>query len=393
MIVSEPSQFRLLTAHYGLYQLSVSLAGGFVGAFLLKLGFSLPTALLAYAALLATRFGLRFLALAVVRRAGFRGAMALGAAIGATQFIPLLRAEEPIWLAAWLLIVSVAESLYWPVYHSAVAVTGAEGSRGRELGIRTAIGTLIGVVGPLVGGLVLERFGPMVDFNLAAVLSLASALPLCFMHRIPAGPVPTLGASMRGVDPAGFAAFAADGWMSSGLSLAWPMILFVSLGSHYEAFGMSNAVAGLAGAATGLVCGRAIDKGGRDRFLVLVCCALVLGFALRACASWSPLAGTIANASGAAVMGFYVPVLMSVIYDRAKLSGAAYRFHFAAEAGWDFGACTGCLMAALVAWATNVPSLAVLPAMLGVAAIYHCVRSREAAPVEVPVLEEARAAA
>src|SRR5436305_1704810 len=47
-----PSQSRLLTLHSAFYQLSVSLGGGFVGAFLLKIGFSLTQALLFYAALL-----------------------------------------------------------------------------------------------------------------------------------------------------------------------------------------------------------------------------------------------------------------------------------------------------------------------------------------------------
>src|SRR4051812_25374496 len=101
------------------------------------------------------------------------------------------------------------------------------------------------------------------------------------------------------------------------------MILFLALGSAYESFGAANAAAGLVGASAGFVCGRAIDRGARDRFLPFVCCALALSFALRAFASWSPLAGTAAHASGAAVMCLYVPLLMSVIYDQAKQSGAA----------------------------------------------------------------------
>jgi MFS family permease len=374
--VSGTSQFRLLTLHYGFYQLSVALAGGFVGAYLMKLGFSLPAALIAYAGLLTTRFGLRFIALAVVRRLGYRSTMAIGAALGALQFLPLMRADEPIWLMAWLLVVSLAESLYWPVYHSAAAVTGGGASRGRELGIRTAVGALVGVVGPLAGGILLERFGPALDFSIAAALSLLSVVPLMLMRGVDAGPVPSMRESMRGIDRSGIATFAADGWMASGLALAWPMVLFTSLGSHYEAFGLANAAAGLVGAVAGLTCGRAIDRGRRDGYLVLVCAALALGFALRACASWSPVAAAIANASGAAVMGLYVPVLMSVIYDRAKQSGAAYQFHFAAEAGWDAGAASGCIAAALVAWATMVPSLAVLPAALGIWAIYRCVHGQ-----------------
>ncbi|MBP2295791.1 MFS transporter [Azospirillum rugosum] len=382
------SQFRLLTLHYGFYQLAAALAGGFVGAYLLKLGFSLPTALLAYAALLTCRFGLRLVALSAARRLGFRTTIMLGAGLAAAQFLPLMKAGEPLWFAVWLLIVSLAESLYWPVYHAAAAVTGGEGSRGRELGIRTAVGALVGVLGPLAGGFLLERFGPTVDFGIAAALALASVLPLTALRAIPAGPVPSLRESVRAIDRAGILTFAADGWMASGLAMAWPMVLFGSLGSHYESFGIANAAAGVAGAAAGLVCGHAIDRGERDRCLALVCLALALGFALRACASWSPLAATIANATGAAIAGFYTPVVMSTVYDQAKRSGAAYRFHFAAEAGWDAGAVAGCLAAAAVAAVTVAPSLSLLPAALGVAAVYWCVRGQAApAPRSLPVAD------
>ena len=373
-MVAGTGQFRLLTLHFSLFQLAAALAGGFVGAFLLKLGFSLPAALMAYAGLLLLRFGLRFAALGITRRIGFRGALAGGVALGALQFLPLLRADTPFWFAVWVLIVAAAESLYWPVYHAAMAVTGEASRRGRELGLRTAISAVIGVFGPLAGGLLLAHAGPAADFAIAGALALLSIPPFLRMGALPAGPVPGLRDSMRGIDRLGLAAFAADGWIASGLVLAWPMVLFAALGARFEAFGLANAAAGLTGAAAGMLCGRAIDRGQRERYLAGVCLALCLGFLLRAGASWSPLSAALANATGAAIMGLYGPVLMSVVYDRARQSGAAYRFHFATEAGWDMGAAAGCLAAAAVAWLAMAPSLAVLPGMLGVAALYLCVR-------------------
>ncbi|MDB5411705.1 MAG: transporter, partial [Rubritepida sp.] len=128
-----------------------------------------------------------------------------------------------------------------------------------------------------------------------------------------------------------------------------------------------------------------------DRYLVLVCVALALGFLLRVGAGWSPLAAVVANATGAAVTGLYVPVLMSVIYDRAKRSGEAFRFHVAAETGWDIGAASGCLTAAALVWATELPSLAVLPGALGILGIYWCVRDRRP-PVDVVLPPQVRAA-
>lgn len=369
-----PSQFRLLTLHFAFYQSAAAIAGGFIGAFLLKLGFSLSAALVAYAALLVIRCTVRFIGLAVVRRFGYRTTVMLGAGICALQYVPLVHADTPLGLVSWIVVVSLAESLYWPVYHSAVAVTGQDASRGRELGVRTAVGALVNVAGPLAGGLIIARFGTSATFAMGAVLALLSVLPFFGMAEIAAGPVPSARNSLRGLDRSAILAFASDGWISSGFYLAWPMVLFVSLGSHYETFGFANAASGLVGAVTGLVAGHVIDRGGHGRSLVLVCAAVILVFAMRALSTGSPLMASAANAIGAAVMCLYVPVLMSVIYDRAKQSGAAYRFHFAAEAGWDAGAASGCLVAALVAAVTGLPALAVVPGAFGVVAMFLAVR-------------------
>ena len=75
-------------------------------------------------------------------------------------------------------------------------------------------------------------------------------------------------------------------------------------------------------------------------------------------------------------MAIYTTVLMSMIYDRAKNSGAAFRFHFVAEGGWDLGAALGCLAGAAVALATDKVSLATLPAAAGLLLMYVCVRGK-----------------
>jgi hypothetical protein len=369
-------QFRLLTLHSALFGLSSAMAGGFVGGYLLKLGLSLPMALVAYASLLLVRFAMRFLALEVVRKVGLTGAMKLGAAIASFQFLPLLLAEDVRWLGAWILIVSVAEALYWPVYHASSAATVAQGSGlGRQVGERLTIGALIAVIGPLLGGLLLSTFGESVDFGIAAAVCLLSVWPIRQMAPVAAGPIPTARETLRNIDLRGMATFAADGWIASGLTLAWPMVLFSSVSGSYGAFALANAGAGLVGAAVSFFCGRAIDHGCRDRYLLGVCVILAAGFALRIASAWSPLAAAIANMTGAVAAGFYGPVVMSTVYERAMRSGTAFKFHFSLEGGWDFGAVTGCLAAAAMAWWTATPAFAVLPASLGIAAIYLCVRA------------------
>jgi MFS family permease len=351
----------------------MSLANGFVGAYLLHLGFGVATTILLYALLLVVRFALPAVMLPIVRRLGMHRAMLLGAFIVAFQFLPLIRADEPFWLCVWIMIISIGECLYWPIFHAATAIYGGGGRRGRQIAVRQMASTAISVVGPVAGGILLTRLGPGVEFGLATILCILSTLPLAWMRGIELGPVPSMRQSITGADRVGLYAFAADGWICAGTGIAWSLILFTTLGSSYGALGWASSAAALVGALAGLACGFAIDHGHRHVLSHGVTVALLIGVALRVLAGWAPWAAFAANAVGAAVGGLYVPVLMSVVYDRAKRSGSAYQFHLSTEAGWDAGAILGCLASAAVAWSGMPITLAVLPAALGVLVIQRCV--------------------
>jgi MFS transporter, DHA1 family, inner membrane transport protein len=371
----EGRQFRLLTVHCVLWSLAMSLASGFVGAYLLRLGFGIAVTLALYAVLLGVRFSMRALLLPVIRRLGMRKSMLLGTVIAAFQFLPLIRANELVWMGAWILIVSAGECLYWPICHAAIAVCGGGGRRGRQIAFRQVVNTVTNVAGPVVGGIVMTRVGPSAEFGIATAFCLLSMAPLFWFGDINLGGVPSVRRSLTAADPVGLCAFAADGWMCAGIGFAWPLMLFSTLGSSYDRFGWASGAAGVVGAVAGLGAGIAIDRGHRRRLSRVVSAALLVGVALRVASGWAPWAALAANAMGAAVGGLYYPVLMSVVYDRAKRSGSAYQFHLSAEAGWDGGAILGCLVTAAVAWSGVPVTLSVLPAALGVLVIHRCVRA------------------
>ncbi len=366
-------QFRLLTLHCVLWSLAMSLASGFVGAFLLRHGFSLASTILLYAGLLATRFGMRALILPLVRRLGTGRAMLLGTATSAFQFLPLIHADRPAWLLGWLLIVSTGECIYWPICHAANAVCGGHGQRGKQVAIRQMASTTISVAGPVAGGFILTQIGPAVEFGVATVLCLLSAAPLLIVGRLDLGAVPTIRRSFQAADLPGMCAFAADGWMCAGTGIAWQLILFSSLGATYDALGWAGSSAGIAGALAGLGCGVAIDRGHRKRLSPLVTAGLLLAVLLRVASGWAPWAAFAANMVGAAAGGAYYPVLMSMVYDRAKRSGSAYQFHLAAEAGWYMGAMLGCCASAAIILSGLPVTLAVMPAVIGVLLVQRCV--------------------
>jgi DHA1 family inner membrane transport protein len=382
---------RLLTLHYVVRSLAMSLAGGFVGAYLLRLGFSLATAIAIYAVLYLTRFAIRFGAVPVIRRLRVRRSLLLGASLGGVQFVPLVFAERPIWLAIWVLTVCVGDCVYFPVYHAASAVCGGNGRRGRQMAERLFSGTAISILGPLVGGALLADAGPAAGFGVASLVFLSSVLPLVRMGDVDVGRLPNIAEAARVVDRVGLATVVADGWLSAGTSIAWSMILFTSLGSSFGAFGTANALAAIVGALVGLLCGERIDHGQSQRLLWLITMGLVAGVGLRAGVHWNVQLAPVANAVGAAMAGVYSPLLMSAVYDRAKRTGEAYHFHLCAEAGLDVGMIFGCLTVATLVWAGVEPPLAVMPAALGAIAVFGCLRIARMAAPRVPAAINLRA--
>ena len=185
--------------------------------------------------------------------------------------------------------------------------------------------------------------------------------------------MPSLRQALSGADRLSAVLFAMDGWICSGFVIAWALVLFDALGSSYEAFGWTGAAAAIASAVASLVCGRALDRGKRRHYLVLASVVTAGSVLLRAFSFGAPTLSVIAALSGAAVQAFYIPVIMSVIYGRATASGRAYGFHLTLEAAWDSGVVAGIVVAACVAIWSPVPSLCVLPSVLGVAVVHACV--------------------
>lgn len=334
---------NLLNLHYGLHTLALGAGGIFYTVFLLKAGLPAAVVLLAMAAIVALRFVIRPIVLAIAKRAGVKPVLIAGTLLIALQF-PLLTQVHGIdaMLAVLVMVSSVGDTLYWTTYHAYFAALGDAEHRGRQLGAREALAQVVGVFAPLSGGWALATLGPAVAFGLVAMVQAASALPLLGTPNVP----------VRRQAPGayraalwGCAIFAADGWIAAGFIIAWGMVLFTSLGESFTAFGGAMALAALAGAATGLVLGGRIDAG-HGRRAAWLAFAVMAGTLLFRAAAVTPALALTANAAGALVMCVYVPTAMTAVYNLAKRSPCPLRFHVMAEGAWDVGCGAGCLAAA-----------------------------------------------
>ena len=168
--------------------------------------------------------------------------------------------------------------------------------------------------------------------------------------------------------------FVCDGWIASGYYFAWQVALFLSLGESFTAFGGALALAGVVGAVSGLVLGRHIDGGNGATAVGVTFFFITLLTLFRAFATGNATLAVVANACGAIEACLYIPTVMTAVYNQAKQSPCALRFHAACEGGWDAGGATGCLLIAILTWAGVPLSVCILTALPGIALSYAVLR-------------------
>jgi hypothetical protein len=363
---------NLLNLHYGIHTLALSGGGAFFGAYLLRSGVPAPAVLAALAAILAGRFVIRPFVLMPARRFGLKPLVIAGTIMTGLQYPLLAEVHGVGWeLAALCAIASAGDTLYWTCYHAYFASLGDADHRGHQLGAREAIAAMVGIIGPLATGWMLTTLGPRVTFNATAVVLLLGALPILGTRNVPVAAAAP-GALRAAV--LGALMFVADGWIAAGFYFVWQMALFLALGESFTAYGGAMALAALVGAASGLLLGRYIDAGHGRRAVWLAVGSLAVVTALRTASSSDPLLAVVANAAGALVPALYVPTLMTAVYNQAKGSPCALRFHIATEGGWDAGAASACIAVAALLWAGAPIWLGIALSLPGAAAALALLR-------------------
>jgi DHA1 family inner membrane transport protein len=349
--------------HYGAQALAAAAGGIFYLAYLLRAGISVPASLTIFAATLAGRFAFRPATLPLAKLWGLRPLVILGSLVVAGEYLLLGQVKGlDLWLLALVIVSSVGEATYWPAYHAYFAQVGDAEHRGQQIGAREALATLAGIVGPVIGAWAILTFGGGWAFGAVACIQAASALPLIGAPDVPVRPsAPGAWAAAR----SGMTLFLVDGWMAACWYLIWQVVLFVSLGRSLEAYGGAMALAALVGAVIGLLFGRHIDRGHGRRATVIAYLVTAGVTVLRAASLGSPWLAVGANAAGALVAALVLPAMMTAVYNLAKASPCAFRFHLASDGGWDVGCAAGLLFAAALSAVGASLALAILLALPG----------------------------
>ena len=165
----------------------------------------------------------------------------------------------------------------------------------------------------------------------------------------------------------GYFTFFADGWIQSGSTTAWNIIMFEALAERFDNFGGVLAVAALGGALGGVILGRYIDMGHARRTVLLNAVILALGLILKSFSADDPVAVIGITIGTTLFSGLYFPYWMTAVYNASKIAPCTFRFQFASEGGWDAGGIFASLVAAVVC-AANLPIEAVIMLALPVVA-------------------------
>jgi MFS transporter, DHA1 family, inner membrane transport protein len=366
------SAVNLLNLHYGLHAIALYGGGAFFLVYLLKAGLSVPAVLLSFALVLFGRFVIRPAVIGPAVRWGLRRMVMAGTLLSALQY-PLLAEVHGVGPALFALIVmaAIADTIYWTSYHAYFAALGDDEHRGHQLGAREAIAAGVGIVSPLLSGWLLVSFGARVAFGASAIIVALAALPFLWTPEVKVARQATGAFKAARL---GLLLFMADGWIAAGYIFLWQIVLFVSLGESFLAYGGALALAAFAGAIGGLLLGRHIDAGHGRRAVWYACGVIASIIALRALATHSASLAVLANALGALGGCLYVPTLLTAVYNQSKRSPCPLRFQVATEGGWDIGGAGGLVIsAALIALGAHIWT-GILLSLAGVAVIFVALR-------------------
>jgi MFS transporter, DHA1 family, inner membrane transport protein len=381
---------NLLNLHYAIHSLALTGGGAFFLIFLLKSGLPAAGVLATVAAVLLGRFVVRPSVLMLARRIGLKPLVIAGTLMAAVQYLVLPEVHDVgLALLVLCIVTSIGDTYYWTCYHAYFAMLGDAEHRGHQVGAREAVAAIAGIIGPLATGWALTVLGPRAAFGANAVVLALSALPIVWTSNVKiAWTAPGV---FRAALP-GVLLFAADGWMVAGYWVVWSIALFIALGESFSAFGGAMALSAFVGAVSGLALGRLIDTGRGMRAASIALGVLVATIASRAASYGNAPLAVIANAFGALVGCIYVPALGTAIYNQARRSPCALRFHIAAEGGWDLGGATASLISAALLWFGAPLGVCILLSLIGALAAfallrrYYAATETRAAPVAMSEL-------
>jgi MFS family permease len=164
---------------------------------------------------------------------------------------------------------AIQKSLYWPAYHADMSVFSTEKQRGREVGGLETLSIIVYIIGPLIGGIILEWAGFGLLFTIVSVLFILSALPLLRIREVHSQQEFSYGDVFKKLidkeHRRNFFAFLGFGEELIVMAI-WPIFIYIVLKDYLE-IGSLVAVATLVTSFLVLYLGKISDKYSKENIL------------------------------------------------------------------------------------------------------------------------------
>jgi MFS family permease len=158
---------------------AASAVGIFEPIYLYTLGFSVPQIIIFYIAVYALYFLLLPLGGKFARARGYEQSILFSTPFLILYFLSLFAIPyHPFFIGSAVVALAIQKTLYWPGYHANFARFGVDRARGKEISNLVVLSSLVSILGPVFGGVVVATVGFKVLFIIVSFLILISNIPL-----------------------------------------------------------------------------------------------------------------------------------------------------------------------------------------------------------------------
>jgi hypothetical protein len=179
-LIGQPSrQVRELLAATTILDFAIAAITIFEPIYLFKLGFSIPQILFFYIGVYGLYLLIQPFGGKVTRSQGYKHGIIFSTPFLILYYLSLFAIPySPLFIATAIVAYAIQKTLYWPGFHADFAKFGSVSDSGREFGLLVFLISLVSVVGPFFGGLVIRLFSFPTLFVIVSLLILVSNIPL-----------------------------------------------------------------------------------------------------------------------------------------------------------------------------------------------------------------------
>lgn len=113
------------------------------------------------------------------KRFGYENSIAVASIFFILIYLSMFASRRfPLLIIVTIIAYIAQKTFYWPAFHSNFARFSVKGEQGREISNLWALESSIYILGPLIGGLIIQFYGFKVLFTIVSILMLISNVPM-----------------------------------------------------------------------------------------------------------------------------------------------------------------------------------------------------------------------